>query len=111
MRNPKDSFSSHLCGYMSDEEFPKTIMMKIFRAKIALDFHCTEETNFGLDNEYSPPLNCKNGFMANVEEIYCEPAEHLVVNDHMDLDKEHFLKLDDWGSKINWSLEYDINHN
>ena len=38
--------------------------------------------------------------MANVEEIYCEPTENLVVNDHMDLDEEHFLKLDDWGSKL-----------
>ena len=28
MRNPKDSFSSHLCDYMSDEEFPKAIMIK-----------------------------------------------------------------------------------
>ena len=37
MRNPKDSFSSHLCGYMSDEEFPKATMMKILRAKIALN--------------------------------------------------------------------------
>ena len=37
MRNPKHSFSSHLCEYMSDEEFPKATMMKILRAKIALN--------------------------------------------------------------------------
>ena len=57
MRNPKDSFSIHLCGYMSDEEFPKATMMKILRTKIALKFHSTDESNFGLDNEYSPTLN------------------------------------------------------
>ena len=49
--------------------------------------------------------------MTGVEEIYCEPADNLVVNDHMDLSEELFLKLDDGGSKINWSLGYDINHN
>ena len=76
MRNPKDSFSSHLCGYLSDEEFPKAIMMEILRAKIALDFHRTEGTNVGLDNEYSPTLNRKNEAMARVEEIYCEPVEN-----------------------------------
>ena len=38
MRNPKESFSSHLFGYILDEEFPKATMMKILRAKIALDF-------------------------------------------------------------------------
>ena len=48
MRNPKDSFSSNLCGYMSDEEFPEVTMIKILRAKIDLDFHRTEETNVGL---------------------------------------------------------------
>ena len=85
MRNPKDSFSSHLCGYMSDEEFPKAIMMKILRAKIALDFYRTEETNFCLDNEYSPTLNRKNKAMVGVEKIHCESVENLVVNDHMDL--------------------------
>ena len=46
MRNPKDSFSSHLCEYMSDEEFPKATMMKILRANISLDFHRIEETFF-----------------------------------------------------------------
>ena len=46
MRNPKDSFSSHLCEYMSDEEFPKATMMKILRANISLDFHRIEETIF-----------------------------------------------------------------
>ena len=38
VRNPKDSFSNYLCGYMWDKEFPKPIMMHILRAKIALDF-------------------------------------------------------------------------
>ena len=75
MRNPKYLFSSHLCGYLSDEEFPKAIMMKILRTKIALDFHRTEETNVGLDNKYSPTLYRKNEVMARVEEIYCEPVE------------------------------------
>ena len=46
MRNPKDSFSNHLCEYMSDEEFPKATMMKILRANISLDFHRIEETIF-----------------------------------------------------------------
>ena len=71
MRNPKDSFSSHLCGYMSDEEFPKAIMMKILRAKIALDFYRTEETNFGLGNEYSPTFNRKN-------ELWLELRKYIV---------------------------------
>ena len=111
MRNPKDSFSSHLCGYMSDEEFPKATMMKILRTKITLKFHCTEESNFGLDNEYSPTLNRKNEAMTGVEEMFCEPIENLIVNDHMDLGEEYFLKLDDGGSEIDWSLGYIINHN
>ena len=46
MRNPKKSFSSYLCGYMSDEVFPKAIMMYILRAKIALDFHRIVEKNW-----------------------------------------------------------------
>ena len=29
MRNPKDLFSSHLCWYMSDEEFLKAIRVDI----------------------------------------------------------------------------------
>ena len=29
----------------------------------------------------------------------------------MNLGEEHFFKFDDGGSKIDWSLEYDINHN
>ena len=66
---------------MSDEEFPKVIMMKILRAKIALNFHRTEKTNFCLDNEYSPTLNRKNKAMVGVEEIYREPVENLNVND------------------------------
>ena len=110
-RNTKDSFSSHKCGYMSDEKFPKANMMKILRARIALKFQSTEETNFGLDNVYSSTLNRKNEAMAGVEEIYCEPVENLNVNDHMDLGEEHFLKLDDGGSEIDWSLGYNINHN
>ena len=83
MRNPKDSFLSHLCGYMSDEGFPKETIMKIPRAKFALNFHRTEANNVGLDNEYSPTLNRKNETMAGVEEIYCKPVENLNVNDHI----------------------------
>ena len=60
-------------------------MMKILRAKIDLDFHRTEETNFCLDNEQSPTLNRKNKAMVGVEKIHCESVENLVVNDHMDL--------------------------
>ena len=90
MLNPKDSFSSHLCGYMSDEEFPKATTMKILRAKIALKFYSTEESNFGLINEYSPTLNRKNEAMVGVEEIFCKPIENLTVNDHMDLGEEYF---------------------
>ena len=93
MRNSKASFSNYLCGYMSDEEFPKVNMMKILRAKIALNFHRTKETNFGLDNEYSQTLNRKNEAMTGIEEIYCEPVENLVVNDHMDLGEEYFFKV------------------
>ena len=62
MRNPKDLFSRHLRGYMLDEEFLKTITMKGIPAKIALNFHRTEERNFGLDNAYYPTLNRKNGW-------------------------------------------------
>ena len=75
---------------MSDEEFSKATMMKILRAKIALKFHSTEESNFGHDNEYSPTLNRKNEAMAGVEEIFCELIENLIVNDHMDLGEEYF---------------------
>ena len=71
MQNPKDSCSSHLCGYMSDEEFSKTIMMNILRAKIALDFRRTVETNVGLDSEYSLTLNRENEDMAGDEKINC----------------------------------------
>ena len=90
MRNPADSFSSNFCIYMSDEEFPKVIMMHVLRAKIALNFHRTEETNFGLDSEYSPTLNRKNKAMAGMEETYCEHTTNLVVNDHIDLGEERF---------------------
>ena len=96
IRNPKDLFSSHLCEYMLDEEFSKAIMMHILRAKIALDFHCTEEKIFGLDNEYFPTLNRKNEAMAGVEEIDCEPTNSLVLYDHMDLVETHF-KVRRWG--------------
>ena len=99
-----------MCVYISDEEFPKAIMMKIIRAKIALNFHSIEETNFGLDNEYSPTFNRKNEAMAGVEEIYCEPPDNLHVNDHIDLGEEYVLKLDDGGSEIDWSLGYDFDH-
>ena len=64
--------------------------MQIFRVKIVLDFHRTEETTFGLGNEYSHTLNRKNEAMARVEDIYCEPVENLNVNDHIDLGEEHF---------------------
>ena len=90
MRNPKDSFSSNLCGYMSDEEFPKATMIKILRAKIDLDFYRIEETNFAFDSEYSPTLNRKNEAMAGVEEICCEHIENLNMNDHMTLSEEYF---------------------
>ena len=59
MRNPKDSFSSQLCGYMLNKKFPKAIMIHILRAKIALYFQQTEERNIGLEHEYSPPINRK----------------------------------------------------
>ena len=49
--------------------------------------------------------------MAGVEEINCEPSDNLVVNDNMDLGEEHFLKLNDGGNEIDWSLGYYINHN
>ena len=100
MRNPKDSFSSHLCGYMSYEEFPKEIMMKILHAMIALDFHRTEEKKIGLDHEYYPTFNCKNKATAGVEEIYYESFEILIVNDHMGLGEEHFFRLDDGNNDI-----------
>ena len=96
---------------MSDEEFSKATMMQILRAKIALKFYSTEESNFGLINEYSPTLNRKNEAMVGVEEIFCEHIENLIVNDHIDLGEEYFLKLDDGGSKIDWSLGYNINPN
>ena len=38
IRNPKDSFSSHLWGYISDEEFRKAIILKILQVKIHSEF-------------------------------------------------------------------------
>ena len=96
MRNPKDLFSSHLRGYMSDEACPKAIIKKILRAKIALEFHRTEERNIGLDNEYYPTLNRKNEATPGVEKICCEPSDNLVVNDRVDLG-EDFFKVRRWG--------------
>ena len=95
---------------MSDDEFPKAIMMHILRAKIALDFHQTEERNFGLEHEYSPTLNRKNEAMAGVDEIDCEPTDNLAVNDHMYLGETRFFKLSNGGPDIDWSIGYDINH-
>ena len=40
---------------MWDKEFPKPIMNAL-RAKIALDFHHTEERNFGLEHEHSSTM-------------------------------------------------------
>ena len=60
MRNPKESISSQLCGYMLDKKFPKAIMMHILRAKISLYFQQTEERNIGFEYEHSPPINHKN---------------------------------------------------
>ena len=48
--NSKDTFSSRLIQYMSDDKFPKAIMMHILRAKIALEFRETEEKHFGLEH-------------------------------------------------------------
>ena len=73
---PKDTFSSLLIQYMSDDEFPKAIMMHILRAKIALDLHQTQERNFELEHEYSPTLNRKNEAMAGVDEIDCKPTDN-----------------------------------
>lgn len=39
--------------------------------------------NVGLDNECSLTPNRKNEAMASVEEIYYEPTDILVVNDHI----------------------------
>ena len=90
MRNPKDSFSSHLSGYISDEEFPKAIMMHNLRAKIVLNFHRTEEINVGLEQKCSLTLNRKNEATVDVEELYYEPSNNLVVNDHMNLGEDCF---------------------
>ena len=49
--------------------------------------------------------------MAGVDEIDCEPTDNLAQNDNMDLDEEHFLKLNDGGPDIDLSERYDINHN
>ena len=48
-------------------------MMKIHRAKIALCFYHTVETNIGIIHEYSPTLNRKNEAMVGVDEMDCEP--------------------------------------
>ena len=79
---------------MSDDEFPKAIMMHMLRTKIALNFHQTEERNFELEHEYSSTLNRKNEAMAGVDEIDCEPTDNLAENDHMDLGEEHFFKVE-----------------
>ena len=90
MCNPKDLLSRHLRWYLLYKNFLKAIMMKVLRAKIALDFHRTKKTNIGLDNGYSPTLNRKHEVMTGVEKIYCEPTNIFVVNDHMDLGEEYF---------------------
>ena len=90
IRNPKDSFSSNLCGYMLDEAFSKAIMMHILRAKIALDFQQTGERYFGLEHEYSPTLNRKNETMTGIDERDCKPINNLAQNNHMDLGETHF---------------------
>ena len=96
---------------MWDKEFSKPIMMHILRSKIALDFHQTEERNFGLEHEYCPTINRIDETMTGVDEIDCERTDNLAQNDYMDLGEEHFLKLNDGGSDIDWSEGYDINHN
>lgn len=80
---------------MSDKVFPKAIMMKSFCAKIALNFHRTEEPIFWQVYEYYSTLNRKNEVIASVEKIDYKITNNLVVNDHIDLDEEHFLQLDD----------------
>ena len=65
-------------------------MLKIFRAKIVLDYHRTEEENFGLIHEYSPTFNRKNEASASVDEVDCGPNDNFVVNDHMDLGEEFY---------------------
>ena len=79
-------------------------MMQILCTKIVLDFHRREERNVGLEHEYSPTLNRKNEAMAGVEEIVCEPTDNLVVNDNIDLGKEHFFKLDYGDYKIDYTI-------
>ena len=49
--------------------------------------------------------------MTGVDEIDCEPTDNLAQNDNMDLGEEKFLNLNDGGPDIDWSEEYDINHN
>ena len=76
--------------------------MQIFRVKIALDFHRTEETNFGLIHKYTPTLNRKNEGITGIEKIEREPTGDLVVI---------LFKLEDGNGTIDWSLGYDIKHN
>ena len=59
---------------------------------------------FGLVDEYVPTLNRNNDDMAGVEEIVCEPTDNLVVNDNIDLGKEHFFKLDYGDYKIDYTI-------
>ena len=73
-------------------------MMQIFRAKIALDSHRTEETIFGLEHGYSLTLNRKNKAMVSVDKIYCELTDNLVVNDHM-IQVKNILKVRRQGQK------------
>ena len=68
MRNSKDLFSSHLCGYMSDEECHKATMMEIFRAKIALNFYCTKKQILVLTMNFLHLLIVKMGLWLMLRE-------------------------------------------
>ena len=76
---------------MSDEEFPKAIMIKKYFV-LSLFWTFTVQKNNCLENDYSPTVNRKNEDMAGVEEIYYEPSDNLVVTDYMNLGQEYFLK-------------------
>ena len=111
IRNPKDSFSRHFSGHLYDEYFPKAILIKILRTKIAMNYNCIIETNFGILHDYSPTINRNNDVMTGVEETVCECNNIFDVKEHMGLGEEIGVQLNNGGIEKDWSLGHDYNHN
>ena len=111
MVNPKDSFQLQLLTFMYDDEFPKSILMELLREKIAMKYFNEETSNFGLVNEYSPTINRKNDVTDCVNECDIEPIANRDVEELIDLGEEQLLQLSDGGDDIDWSINFNNDHN